>query len=199
MQTEKVNISGKIADPDQEALEAGMLLSKQEAKYGTNMFDSIKEEDEAVISEYEADGFSRVEAIQMIFEDRYGKLDDDFTSPHTRQIKTMPHVLHRSTIQDARKSIAVPKSPKRVGSVVSQTGSLTREEMQNEVEMIMSHGYDREKATQIVQQKYNRQQFQSTQSKQSEQVRRFTQVLPNSSGGRTVVRVASKTENIIEK
>lgn len=65
-------MAAKIADPDQEALEVGLLLSKQEALHGTNMFDSLKPEDNSVVQEYMNQGFSREEAILMIFEQKFG-------------------------------------------------------------------------------------------------------------------------------
>lgn len=56
---EEVSISAKIRDPDQEALAAGILLSQQEAEYGTNMFESLRAEDEEIIVEYIKHGFTR--------------------------------------------------------------------------------------------------------------------------------------------
>ena len=56
---EEVSISAKIRDPDQEALAAGILLSQQEAEYGTNMFESLRAEDEDMIVEYLKHGFTR--------------------------------------------------------------------------------------------------------------------------------------------
>jgi hypothetical protein len=56
---EEVSISAKIKDPDQEALAAGILLSQQEAEFGTNMFESLREEDEDIIDEYIKHGFTR--------------------------------------------------------------------------------------------------------------------------------------------
>ena len=70
---ETVNVSAKIEDPDQEALQVGLLLSKQEADHGTNMFDSLRPQDNQVIQSYMNQGFSKEEAILMIFEQKYGK------------------------------------------------------------------------------------------------------------------------------
>lgn len=70
---ETVNVSAKIEDPDQEALQVGLLLSKQEAEHGTNMFDSLRPQDNQVIQSYMNQGFSKEEAILMIFEQKYGK------------------------------------------------------------------------------------------------------------------------------
>ena len=73
MTMDTVNVSAKIADPDQEALQVGLLLSKQEAEHGTNMFDSLRPQDNSVIQAYMGQGFSKEEAILMIFEQKYGK------------------------------------------------------------------------------------------------------------------------------
>ena len=56
---EEVSIAAKIMDPDEEALAAGILLSSQHARYGTNMFDSLTEDDNAVIDEYITQGCTR--------------------------------------------------------------------------------------------------------------------------------------------
>jgi Tfp pilus assembly protein PilV len=56
---EQVSIGPKIQDPDQEALEAGILLSSQNAQYGTNMIDSLRPEDHIVMEEYIKQGFTR--------------------------------------------------------------------------------------------------------------------------------------------
>lgn len=55
-------------DPDQEALEHGMLLSLQEAEYGKNMYDALTEADEPDIEDFMNQGFSREEAILILFE-----------------------------------------------------------------------------------------------------------------------------------
>jgi hypothetical protein len=56
---EEVHISAKIKDPDQEALAADILLSSQNFLYGTNMVDSLKDEDNEVIDQYIKQGFTR--------------------------------------------------------------------------------------------------------------------------------------------
>jgi hypothetical protein len=45
-----------------------MLLSQQEAEYGINMYDALNEHDEPNIEEYMNQGFSREEAILILFE-----------------------------------------------------------------------------------------------------------------------------------
>eukprot|EP01035_Chromulina_nebulosa_P040729 gene40729-55073_t len=88
-----VTVSMKIADPDQEALQVGLLLSMQEAKYGTNMFDALGSKDNTVIQAYMCQGFSKEEAILKIFEQKYG----DDTSSHNLSI-SMPNIIHPKTI-----------------------------------------------------------------------------------------------------
>lgn len=69
--SDKLLLRPKIKDPDQEALATGILLSKQEAEYGVNMFDALRKEDELVIHEYTAQGFTYEEAVYLIFRDRF--------------------------------------------------------------------------------------------------------------------------------
>jgi hypothetical protein len=78
-------VSVKIADPDQEALEVALLLSEQEAKYGTNMFDALGPDDNTLIQAYMCQGFSKEEAILIIFEQ---KVVGNDTSSH-KQIMSM--------------------------------------------------------------------------------------------------------------
>ena len=80
-----VTVSVKIADPDQEALEVALLLSEQEAKYGTNMFDALGPDDNTLIQAYMCQGFSKEEAILIIFEQKVAGND---TSSH-KQIMSM--------------------------------------------------------------------------------------------------------------
>jgi hypothetical protein len=63
----------KNDDPDQNALEDGILLSSQQSQFGTNMFDSLKPEDEVMIDLYMKQNLTRKQAILKIFEEKYGK------------------------------------------------------------------------------------------------------------------------------
>lgn len=55
-----------------DALQVGLLLSQQEEEYGTNMYDSLKAEDEAEIRRIVAtDRITTYEAILRIFEERF--------------------------------------------------------------------------------------------------------------------------------
>ena len=69
--SEKVYITPKIRDPDQEALETGILLSQQQAEYGINMLDALRPDDEPLLQQLMQDGLSREEATFIIFRDRY--------------------------------------------------------------------------------------------------------------------------------
>lgn len=60
-----------VKNVDREALELGILVSHQEEKYGTNMFDSIRPEDEPEIERLKARGLSVEGAILTIFNRRY--------------------------------------------------------------------------------------------------------------------------------
>eukprot|EP01036_Dinobryon_divergens_P024051 gene24055-32465_t len=71
---ETVRMFGKI-DPDDEALEHGILLSKQLERYGLTMYDAIKPVDEGNIAAYMSEGYAREEAVLLLFEERYGPVD----------------------------------------------------------------------------------------------------------------------------
>lgn len=74
-QDEVVLIAAKEMDPDREAMALGVLLSKQLEKFGTTMFESMRPEDEPLIAAYcHQGGFSREEAILLIFEQRFGSV-----------------------------------------------------------------------------------------------------------------------------
>jgi Holliday junction resolvasome RuvABC DNA-binding subunit len=67
-------IIGPKKDPDQEALEHAILLSKQEEEFGLNMYDSVTPADEPLIAEYMEQGFTREESILIIYEEKFGKV-----------------------------------------------------------------------------------------------------------------------------
>ena len=71
---ETVRMFGKI-DPDQEALEHGILLSRQLDRYGLTMYDAMKPGDEAHIAAFINQGYAREEAILLLFEERHGPVD----------------------------------------------------------------------------------------------------------------------------
>ena len=64
------NFVPKIELANQEALEVGLLLSKQDSMYGTNMFESLTDEDEDKIEQCIRQGMSRNEAANIIFEQK---------------------------------------------------------------------------------------------------------------------------------
>ena len=71
---ETVRMFGKI-DPDQEALEHGILLSRQLDRYGLTMYDAMQPGDEAHIAAFINQGYAREEAILLLFEERHGPVD----------------------------------------------------------------------------------------------------------------------------
>lgn len=71
---ETVRMFGKI-DPDDEALEHGILLSKQLERFGLTMYDAIKPVDEGNIAAFMSQGYAREEAVLLLFEERYGPVD----------------------------------------------------------------------------------------------------------------------------
>lgn len=65
------NMGGKSVS--QEDLETALLLSEQESKYNTNMFEAMRPGDEQLISSMSADGsMSRNQAIKILFDSRFG-------------------------------------------------------------------------------------------------------------------------------
>jgi hypothetical protein len=68
--TRSTNFSTGKKSADEEALEMGILLSQQEAQYGRNMFDSIRNEDKPAISNLRRQGFSFEDAVYKIFEQK---------------------------------------------------------------------------------------------------------------------------------
>jgi len=79
-------VAPKIKDPDQEALATGILLSKQEAQYGVNMFDSLTPQDEAVVRQHTNEGFTWEEAVFIVFRDKYVLAERASTAQGTTEI-----------------------------------------------------------------------------------------------------------------
>mmetsp|Transcript_10931 Transcript_10931/g.15071 ORF Transcript_10931/g.15071 Transcript_10931/m.15071 type:complete len:2303 (-) Transcript_10931:207-7115(-) len=69
--SERKRIFAKI-DPDEEALAHGILLSKQLKEYGTTMYESLRPQDEESITEFVRQGYTREEAVLLIFESKFG-------------------------------------------------------------------------------------------------------------------------------
>ena len=59
---------------EQEALEFGLLLSKQEQEYGKNMYDVMAEVESDTVAELEKKGFTKAEAALILFEEKFGKV-----------------------------------------------------------------------------------------------------------------------------
>jgi hypothetical protein len=70
-ESERKRVFAKI-DPDDEALAHGILLSKQLKEYGTTMYESLRPQDEESITEFISRGYTREEALLLIFESKFG-------------------------------------------------------------------------------------------------------------------------------
>lgn len=116
---------GAKKDPDQEALEHAILISKQEEEFGVNMYDALLDEDEPVVEEYMAQGFTREEAILIIFEERFGKV---------------------SIYQQSRITPAMPTLHKLEGVQAQEVNP----EDEPEIEYLMTKGYTREQAIEVM-------------------------------------------------
>jgi hypothetical protein len=55
---------------EEEALRVAMIISKQEAEFGVNMYDTLVDDDEPVLKQYISIGLSVDEAILKVFEDK---------------------------------------------------------------------------------------------------------------------------------
>lgn len=63
--------------PDLEAMKLALLVSEQETEYGINMYDSLQPEDEDVIAEYMAHGYSLDEAVYEVFTNKMTALNNN--------------------------------------------------------------------------------------------------------------------------
>ena len=113
---------GAKKDPDAEALEHAILLSQQESEYGVNMYDALTPADEPVIDEYVAQGFTREEAILIIFEEKYGK------------------------VSSQQRSIVTPAMPTVYNTVADELHAKRSDEDEAEIIVLMARGYTREQA-----------------------------------------------------
>lgn len=127
---EIVNVEQRIIapkkEPDEEALEHAILLSKQEEEYGINMYDSLTPADEPLIAEYMDQGFTREESILIIYEEKFGKV-----SIQSRDI--------------------IPSLPSTIKS-----GGFHPMQDDPEVKTLMTRGYTKEQAIEIVMKKNQR-------------------------------------------
>lgn len=119
-------------DPDQEALEHGLLLSQQESEYGVNMYESLTPEDEPVIDDYLSQGFTREEAILIIFEEKYGKVTNQ--NPHITP--AMPTLFK------------VPSNPSNPTGPSLPEPDLSEED-EAAILVLMARGYTREQAVSV--------------------------------------------------
>lgn len=132
--TYEQRLIGAKKDPDQEALEHAILISKQEEEFGLNMYDALTPQDEHILHEYMVQGFTREEAILILFEERFGKvsIQSDHITP------AMP-TLHKVSSQ----------------FVTSPHAHLVTEADEPEIEHLMTKGFTREQAIEVM--FYNRQ------------------------------------------
>lgn len=119
-------------DPDEEALEHAIMISKQEEDYGVNMYDALTDSDEPIVEEFIALGFTREEAILIIFEEKMGIKKSEHASIITPAMPT----LHRSV--DSGASVSVP------------AGFIITEEVEREIEKLMIKGFTREQAVEVL-------------------------------------------------
>lgn len=115
-------VIGEKIDPDEEALQHAILLSNQDSEYGVNMYDSLTPADEPVIEEYVEQGFTREEAILIIFEDKYGRV----ASQPAHITPAMPS-LHKGPMDEQAIADMAPQD-------------------RQQVDVLMGRGYTREQA-----------------------------------------------------
>eukprot|EP01036_Dinobryon_divergens_P029098 gene29098-38160_t len=100
--SEKVYVTPKIRDPDQEALETGLLLSQQQAEFGINMLDALRPEDEPTVQQLMLDGLSREEAAFFLFRERFilptKEQSKDNTQSREVKIMAMPHLQRTASV-----------------------------------------------------------------------------------------------------
>lgn len=103
-----------------EALELGLLLSKQQEMFGINMIDAMLPSDQFEIDSLRFAGYSEMEAKQMIFENRYCKANDEEVQREKyATISEFQFALRNSTLNSH-------STPKRMsdGSVNSRSSSV---------------------------------------------------------------------------
>jgi hypothetical protein len=95
-----------------EALQIGLLLSEQERKYGTNMYESLQIGDETLIDEYVRTGLTTEEAILKIFESRFiHKVEPPRPAPPSPPPHTNPMGQNADTIADEENENDFKRSP----------------------------------------------------------------------------------------
>eukprot|EP01038_Epipyxis_sp_PR26KG_P005568 gene5568-7691_t len=120
-------------NPDQEALEHAILISLQEKEYGINMYDFITDDDEPLIDDYVASGYTREEAILIIFEKCKGKV----TGQPNDVTPALP-TLHKAMAP-----------PQPIVVAVEEGRIELTEEDEPEIEFLMTKGYTREQAVEF--------------------------------------------------
>lgn len=78
---------------DKEALKVALLISQQEAKFGVNMYDSLLPNDDEQIEEYIAQGLSLEDAILLIFEHRFGKVQISIDEEEVDKVRCAQNIM----------------------------------------------------------------------------------------------------------
>jgi hypothetical protein len=127
------------------------ISAPQEAEFGINMYDSIVPDDETAIEELQMQGFTREEAILLIFEEKFGK-----TSNQPKYITPAMPTLHSVNISDTGSVRSGAESTvstvKRRGALAAEEPDFTTEE-EELIEANMAKGYTREQAVAVFLQK----------------------------------------------
>eukprot|EP01039_Chlorochromonas_danica_P003720 gene3720-4069_t len=162
-----------------EALQVGLLLSQQEEEYGTNMYDSLRPEDEEVIRRLTTDDhLTTYEAVLKIFEDRFVNSDHPPTPPppypseeeqsaeqslhrvgssfFPRTDTVLPSTLPRSPNGSSRRllsseamELAMLLSDQEARFGTNMYDSLTSED-ESELQILMQEGHSMEKAVEMI-------------------------------------------------
>lgn len=115
-------------------LQLGLIISQQEAVYGTNMYDALLPSDESTIEEFVRQGFTLDDAVLLIFEKRYGRVQIEDNSSR----KSTP------TMASNRRS-----SEPGIGTS-KQIDYEAANQLEAEIALLMATGYGRDEAVQIL-------------------------------------------------
>eukprot|EP00597_Dinobryon_sp_UTEXLB2267_P019255 CAMPEP_0201113948 /NCGR_PEP_ID=MMETSP0812-20130820/78123_1 /ASSEMBLY_ACC=CAM_ASM_000668 /TAXON_ID=98059 /ORGANISM="Dinobryon sp., Strain UTEXLB2267" /LENGTH=772 /DNA_ID=CAMNT_0047377531 /DNA_START=69 /DNA_END=2387 /DNA_ORIENTATION=- len=126
-------------DPDQRALQHGLLLSLQTARYGTDMVTSLTPDFEPVVAEYVRRGCDREQAALLIFEERFGKV-----ALPCRPLSPQP----QRSPQQFPTHLPAALSPQHLPPHHTASPFLLQQQ-EEEIQQIVSRGYSYELAAQI--------------------------------------------------
>lgn len=129
-----------------------VLLSKQVEQYGVNMYDSLNQHDEFKLSAYMDTGYSRDEAILIIFEEKFGHVT---INPEDRVVFTsnvqlsfeeqveLDQLVMQGYSQEAALNFILSR---RVGAMPAQTQMPLSVEDEAAIQRLMNLGYSFEQA-----------------------------------------------------